>query len=56
MILAVLLPVRNLTALSPETLKTLADLTAYFEAHPEALEQFQAHRAAAPDESGNGTL
>ena len=42
--------------LSPETLKTLADLTAYFEAHPEALEQFQAHRAAAPNESGNGTL
>ena len=42
--------------LSPDTLKTLADLTAYFEAHPEALEQFQSHRAAAPNESGNGTL
>ena len=39
--------------LSPDTLKTLADLTAYFRAHPETLAQFQAHRS---DESGNGTL
>jgi Mn-dependent DtxR family transcriptional regulator len=30
--------------LSPDTLETLADLTAFFEEHPETLEQFKASR------------
>ena len=34
--------------LSTDTLKTLADLTVFFEQHPEVLKQFRASRAAQP--------
>ena len=34
--------------LSSDTLKTLADLTVFFEQHPEVLKQFRASRAAQP--------
>jgi Mn-dependent DtxR family transcriptional regulator len=40
--------------LSSDTLKTLADLTVFFEQHPEVLEQFKASRAAQPTGASKG--
>ena len=40
--------------LSTDTLRTLADLTMYFEQHPEVLSQFKASRAAQPTGASKG--
>ena len=40
--------------LSADTLKTLADLTVFFQQHPEVLAQFKASRTAQPAEASKG--
>ena len=40
--------------LSTDTLKTLADLTVFFQQHPEVLAQFKASRTAQPAEASKG--